>query len=140
MNIKNLIKARDAILGCDPELFDMKYYRASNGEPVTFYNHHNCGTIGCFLGWMPFVDGLEALDKEVFLTIGSNFIAYAKRLFELDWDSLVWIFATEWSNIDNTPIGAALRCNYLIEHGRPPDNWRDQLNGFAPYIFAEEIK
>ena len=53
--------------------------------------------------------------------------------FSKEWD---WCFSSRWADIDNTPTGAALRIEWLLNHGLPKD-WRKQMVGEAPLCYYE---
>ena len=45
-----------------------------------------------------------------------------------------WFFSDDWTEIDNTPTGAAARIEWYLQHGLP-DNMSDQLDGIAPLCY-----
>lgn len=124
MKKKNLLKLANYLENnVTQEMFDMKLYRMdSKGNSVIYTSKAECGTVGCALGYGPFVIGLET--KEEDFIRGSNyhylaFYYYCKRVFNLDSDinSERWefLFGSDWVNHDNTPLGAAARIRYLVE-------------------------
>lgn len=119
------------------EQFDMADMRQSldssgNRYPATFRNRHNCGTIGCVLGWAPFVPELDYTDDE-YLGTTLDWNAYAERLFVEDTDSAEWdwLFSEWWEERDNTRMGAVKRIRDYVCYGLPK-SWEAQLRGSVP--------
>ena len=139
MNKENLLKLADYLDGeVTQEQFNMAWYRTANDGRITdFYNTHDCGSVGCALGWSPFVKGLEPHDCD-YVDLGDdygeylNFRDYSARVFDLSSSEWTWCFDSYWVKIDNTPSGAAKRIRYLVEHGIP-------LEWFAPLPYDPEI-
>jgi len=101
MNTGNLIKLSKFILkNIKDEQFSMKWFRSNHTDNgVEFYTKEYCGTVGCALGWAPFVPGLEA--------IGS------------DWgDVWAFLFDGSWLKEDNTRGGFIKRVIYFLEGGK----------------------
>jgi hypothetical protein len=126
----NLRKGAEGLMNLPPDQpFDMERYRSDDSEPP---DPHDCGTAGCALGyfpmWIPPQEGEKHWsDYEARVTgLGSS---YGNG-------SWGWCFGADWAGIDNTPQGAARRILHLLDNGLP-DDWQDQMNGDAPYIFAE---
>ena len=128
MNKQNLLKLADYIQhNVTQEMFDMENYRPGgievdrSGQPIV----SKCGTVGCALGWSPFVPGLEVSSKEVVkLKTGRDYILfrkYSERIFDLDEDgdkdSNEWnfLFDSDWVGLDNTPRGFVRRVHALID-------------------------
>lgn len=125
MNKKNLLLAADGIEGIDPDQFNMSVFRGNLGEHpnsleyIEFSSKTDCGTLGCALGWCPFIEKLAVKDDE-FQTARDdwtgekikdlNYEKYAERIFgvvkSLKWE---YMFAGNWRIYDNTPQGAANR-------------------------------
>ena len=61
----NLMALKNYIRGnVSPDHFDMADFRASSpAVAVKFKSLHDCGTVGCALGWLPFA--LNMTDKEL---------------------------------------------------------------------------
>jgi hypothetical protein len=122
----NLRKGAEGLMNLPPDRpFDMKAYRGDNGSPGDV---HDCGTAGCAMGYFP--TWIPAISGEI------CWYQYEVRVTGLALDPWLWCFDLDWSLIDNTPQGAARRILYLLDNGLP-DNWRKQMRGDAPYIFAE---
>ena len=93
--------------------FNMISYRNS-----TFYSKDNCGTVGCAMGWAPFVKGLETLESDFHADGSLNYGIYHNRIFKADTDDLwSFLFCPDWSKHDNTREGFVKRVDYLIERG-----------------------
>jgi len=118
------------------ETFDMRYFRSGNPRHLNdFFSIHKCGTVGCLMGWAPFIEGLETQKKD-FSEITGNlyFDEYHLRVFGIkgDLDDLVFgfLFGGDWAHFDNTPEGALARLDvflaedfkYLDEHFLPSIN------------------
>lgn len=105
-----------------------------------------CGTVGCALGWAPFVAGLaptkELLDSHA--ECGLTWTDYAEWLFPAlgesslsDQSAFSYCFGGEWANVDNSPRGAAQRIYYMLEHG-VPDGWSNRKSEL--YLEYKSIK
>lgn len=122
LKIKNLEKAREGLMGLDPEMLQMDRYRkTADGRAVDFKNKNHCGTFGCALGWCPFVKGLDPIDTDFkehsdgrkYLDFG----VYSQRLFNMDGSDKVWdyLFDSQWQEVDNTVEGLIKRMTRVIE-------------------------
>lgn len=141
VNVTNLLKAADWIEeNVKDEQFDIICYRADEDNKwreKQFYNLEACGTIGCFLGWCPFVPGLEPIEHDYTPHFGEmtlNFDGeYSKRIFGLDSEDganeifcyLFWPHELAAGG-DNSRKGVIKRVRDLCKNGLP-DNWRDLL-------------
>lgn len=127
INIKNLIIARDGLLGVDPEMFDMESFRkVSKHNTTLFINKDNCGTIGCAIGWCPLIEGLEPIDSDYVANYYRgiehlDFEKYCKRVFGIREFSKVWkyLFDSNWKDIDNSIEGLIKRMDKVINGYRP---------------------
>jgi len=108
-----------------PENFEMDQYRA-NGD----YINPVCGSVGCTVG------NCTVLDTE---NVMNNFINSDGRIdftaWSIDFTGIYggdheydWCFHDQWTFIDNTPTGAALRIEWLLNNGLP-ENWHCQMYG-----------
>lgn len=104
-----------------PKQFDMRHYRAERdgkGEEVEGVCHyeihlddiesndkHKCGTVGCLMGWAPWVFTKELKRAKLLgKNRETNFNNIARMLFGIDSGQDVWkyLFDSEWaSNPDN---------------------------------------
>lgn len=119
MNIKNLKLLADWVEENVPqEKFDMGAYRQKlDGDKYPFISKSDCGTIGCFAGWGPFVPGLEVIDEDFFDGVLS-FKSYIDRVFDIPIISNIWEFLFDdiWHHYDNTVEGAVARARILIKY------------------------
>jgi len=118
MNKKNLIKLAKYILSeISGEDFDMRNFRSSSTKfPLEFYSKEDCGTVGCALGWSPFVPGLEAIEDDFYSWGALCFKLYSKRVFGGDdVGSLYFIFSGDWHEIDNSREGFVKRVIYFLD-------------------------
>ena len=129
MNKGNLSKLADYLeTEVKQKQFDMDLYRSDEvGRMCDFRSYHDCGTVGCALGWAPFVEGLEPIDQEFdddhYMGVSLIFASYQRRVFDLSTIAWEWCFSDEWRSYDNTPKGAAKRIRYFVEHGQVPFGW-----------------
>jgi len=113
MNKDNLVKLAKYILSeVSDEQFNMKHFRSDEGDSLKkFYSPNDCGTVGCALGWAPFVKGLEVVDSDIYKNGALDFEIYSKRVFGTErvsnWQ---FLFGGYWSNTDNRVI-------YFLEGG-----------------------
>ena len=118
INMKNLKKAREGLMGLDPEAFDMELYRSNKDRTaVNFKSKNNCGTVGCALGWCPFIPGLETKKEDYSYSDFLGFDDYCKRVFNFDMSSSVgmYLFDGEWAARDNTIEGLIKRMTRVID-------------------------
>lgn len=118
------------------EQFDISEYR---DDP--FYSKHNCGTVGCALGWCPFVVKTKDSDytKDFFTDIKQSldFDKYSRRIFgstmigsDLKSSLLIYMFSADWSeeayhlpnNRQQTRKGTIRRIREVIKHNRKTPN------------------
>ena len=108
MNIKNLKILRNwlAAGNIKQEQFDMEFYRSGEVN-LEFLNKKNCGTLGCVLGWCPFIPKFSKYRA-------TSFRYLADELFNVS--SSVWsfLFGSEWADHDNTLEGAIARIDIVI--------------------------
>jgi len=154
MNRKNLIILAEYLYNLKPDYshFDMgTYFSGDYYEGLAYSDElefdysefnrelHKCGTVACALGHAP---SLADKFPEFKPKLGEDWEEYSDRVFGLDdyenTDEWEWCFGAEWSNIDNTPQGAAKRIIQLVTKGLPDDH-NAQLHGEAP-ISYENIK
>jgi len=97
------------------ETFDMEYYRKNkDGVEVEFSSIHDCGTVGCLMGWAPFVEGLEFNETRTWTD-------YVSQKFGFNHDTdheyvyvFEFLFASGWKYFDNTPEGALARLDVFL--------------------------
>jgi len=148
-NKSNLVKLAKFILSeVDDGKFDMETFRTNyDSSEVEFYSKKDCGTIGCALGWAPFVPGLENLPEDGDEYKALSFIKYSKRVFGVDFKSVksTWsfLFSDEWSFIDNSREGFVKRVLFLLSFGEELVNKIGNLHElFVIYnseVFEEDI-
>ena len=136
-NKKNLLILADGIEGIPDEFFHMRYFREISNHLK--HDLTDCGTVGCALGWGPFIKGL----KPIVVYEGQRLITFGSYCREYFCDNSsgywYWCFSQDWRDADNTAFGAALRIRELVENGLP-SNWEEQMEGDAPYMFAEALE
>lgn len=125
MNLTNLKLFRDGFQKLmddgivTQETFDMQRYRSNkDGSHATFNSIHDCGTVGCFLGWAPFIKGLE-FNYQQSLSFYSGWVEYFNEVFfdetlEGVDEFFEFLFSDEWECYDNTPEGALARLDVLL--------------------------
>lgn|SRR5574343_751787 len=119
MNKENLIKAANYIATVPQGMFDMDFFRINNRDT------HECNSIGCVIGHCVILD--EWSNVPIF-NGAIDFLAWSLKFFDTNYNEWMWCFCDEWSEIDNTPIGASKRILWLVENGLP-GNWRKQIEG-----------
>lgn len=138
MNKENLAKLADYIeKDVTQEMFDMEHYRSNSGSPCEYIDEDNCGTVGCALGWAPFVKGLGVVDSDFrFSWTDDGYVAalsfgnYVDRVFDLHPVDFDFLFGGFWSIYDNTPQGFVKRALHLINGGESmePAMWLELIN------------
>ena len=119
MNRENLALMPAYIRIIRQEMFDMKSFR--HGQ----YETHECDSVGCVIGHCTILD-LNPLPMSAFGNI--DFVTWSRGFTGLLDDGWEWCFSGGWSETDNTPEGAALRIEWLLEKGVPED-WERQMEG-----------
>ena len=122
MNIKNLITLADYLynLPDDYERFEMKFFYCSNViqdiiQPQEVNRSRSCGTAACAIGHIP-----NALPEEFKDFIKEyrylNWYGVSEYVLEMMSYNKYWefLFGAEWTEIDNTPKGAAKRIYYVL--------------------------
>jgi len=103
-------------------------YSYRKGQDIT----PECNSVGCIIGHC------TALDPNPLPRWGEGgirFCDWAVKFTELVGDEWKWCFSSKWLTTDNTPEGAALRIEWLLNNGLP-ENWVEQMNGTAPLCYA----
>ena len=107
------------------ENFHMRDYRS-------FWDLINpeCGSVGCTVGTCTVLDAENVMHNFRFPDGEIKFLSWSKDFTGLVWtkDEWDWCFASKWKTTDNTPTGAALRIEWLLNHGLP-ENWYYQMYG-----------
>jgi hypothetical protein len=105
----------------DPARFDMAFFMVNHDvreyEPKQAKQHQNeCGTVACAVGHAPRLFPVIETDQ----TWGD----YSERVFGVRVGSSTWtfMFGGAWSKVDNTPLGAAKRIEYVLRGGDIPDS------------------
>ena len=131
MNLKNLKLFRDGFQKLmddgivTQETFDMEYYRSDeHGDSIVgFYSYENCGTVGCLMGWAPFIKGFEPClyYDDPFQIMHLDFMSYVYKIFNFDLITnqeyshvYKFLFSSEWKDFDNTPEGALARLDVFL--------------------------
>jgi len=127
MNTENLNRMADYIETIPLEKFNMATYRT--GESIK----HECNSVGCVIGHC------TVLDKRPLPILRSgdiDFNDWSLDFTGLDPNSNEWryLFASEWEDVDNNPVGAAKRIRHFLENGLPK-NWYEQMEGYAPLSY-----
>jgi len=139
---ENLLILADGIAGVDPDFFKMVSYRGFGY--VVKKDLDNCGTVGCALGWGPFIPELKPSKVDFYDFDGSlSWCTYARKFITQGdnphgYKAWNWCFHEKWTRIDDTPTGAALRIYELLVNG-VPENAGDQMKGYDTYMFAEAL-
>ncbi len=131
INLEALIMLRDHIENNVKQSdFNMHNFRMDrDGRTKDFISSSQCGSVGCILGHMPFIN------NPAFCTIYQDwkipnirnhdfgdrlptldFLAYSERVLKIASNEAVWdyLFSGDWAVIDNTVEGAVFRLNNVI--------------------------
>ena len=107
------------------ENFHMGEYRGDDdlSNPV-------CGSVGCTVGTCSVLDVENVMNNFIFPNGEIEFWAWSEDFTGIyrGEDEWSWCFHSKWRNTDNTPMGAALRIEWLLNHGLP-ENWKNQMRG-----------
>lgn len=116
--------------------FDMNTF--CKVTPSHLIETNECGTIACSIGHYAVMMGWEvasqgARPKDCILPKGEGvspsgymfWWSFSEKIIGVkkdNYEGLVlwrWLFATDWSSVDNTALGAAARIDYYLENGVP---------------------
>jgi len=128
MNRKNLQLMADHIRKIPREVFDMELFRI--GQDLTI----KCDSVGCAIGHCPVLDP----NPDTIPRCGDGSIDYTTWSFNftgLNVEQWSWCFSGGWTDVDNTPKGAALRIEWLLNHGLPEDSY-EQMEGDSPLCYT----
>lgn len=133
MNKENLTKLANFLESeISDKQFNIDHFRSNEeGRGTEFINKNNCGTIGCAVGWSPFVIDVVESDYDIFdktLSFGK----YCNRtLINTLTDRWVYMFSDEWAK---TEFDSRLDCVKRI---------RNVVNGLSEsdafYRFEDKI-
>lgn len=130
MNKENLLRMVDYIETVPQDMFDMKHYRGSGGNQI----EAECDGVGCIIGHCIHLDAPENIPRDSEGQI--MFTLWSINFTDVESEEWKYLFYPSWCNIDNTPIGAAKRIRWVVEHG-VPDNADEQMRGEAPLSYLE---
>lgn len=111
--IQNLKAAANWIKDNVPEdRFDMGLY----WDTAIWSDNANygCGTVACFIGWCPRVQGLEPISTDMMNAYEPNWIRYSDRVFGLPGGLWEFCFSSNWQEHDNTIEGAVDRVEKVV--------------------------
>jgi hypothetical protein len=113
--------------------FDMDFI--VKGDVYSDNSRNLCGACGDSIGYIK--ESLNISVKADYSRIQKEYIGIPM------WGNYVmdawnWCFASEWKNIDNTPVGAGIRLAILFESGLP-DDAEMQLSGRQPISYIKHI-
>lgn len=125
MNRKNLELLADYLneLPYSYGHFNMLTYNLDADEQPSGITGNHCGTAACAIGHAVYI-------KEIPRPLrGESWSFYSERIFGLDSYSPEWgwCFDARWSQIDNTPKGAATRIRALLNDDMP-EEWEYMSN------------
>jgi len=110
-----------------PENFHMNQYRGDDD-----FKNPVCGSVGCTVGTCSVLDVENVIENFTdsdgvidFLDWSVDFTGLLGVEYECEWE---WCFGSTWATTDNTPTGAALRIEWLLNNGLPV-YWKNQMYG-----------
>lgn len=128
----NLLKLADFLENNYSNInFDMKYYKTLSHSNIIHspISEYKCETVACALGYGPLA-GIKPL-------LGETWGAYGARNFVDNFSQFDFIFGSTWRYFDNTPLGAAARIRYFLDHEKQLMNY---CNSFDPDLYKNYIK
>lgn len=138
MNTVNLRKLAQGLRGPLRAEFNMDHFAVINNIRTYCIGHldeplNHCGTSGCAMG-----HGFYLVEP---LLPNENTEKYTRRVYGINdeehsctiWS---WCFSGRWKEVDNTPVGAAERIEYILDHGvLSVWDMTNMQNGAAPLIY-----
>ena len=141
---ERLMLLKEFLKKVDPKKFNMDTFRSSDDKfEKDYISKTNCGTVGCALGWAPFIAGLEPI-REDFGPESLDWERYSGRIFPdmTGLGSWEWLFDCMWSKFQPTPNDAVWRIEKLLKYG--PHFFNNKTNWLPAYdqkgIYAERLE
>jgi hypothetical protein len=128
MNRKNLQRMAEYIRSIPQNRFDMSVFREDDKD-----NGHECQSVGCAIGHCTALD-TRPLPKDLGNSILYNTWLHGFTGIEMYTEEYYWCFGQYWDLTDNTPEGAALRIEWMLKNGVPP-NYIMQMRGKAKLCY-----
>jgi len=112
-------------INVNQENFHMGKYRGKDD-----FSNPECGSVGCAVGNCTVLDSENVMYNFTYPYDRIEFTAWSEEFTGIyrgkkEWH---WCFGSRWSKTDNTPTGAALRIEWLLNNGLP-ENWDCQMSG-----------
>ena len=117
---ERLMLLKEFLKKVDPKKFNMDTFRSSDDKfEKDYISKTNCGTVGCALGWAPFIAGLEPIEED-FGPESLDWERYSGRIFPdmTGLGSWEWLFDCIWSKFQPTPMDAVWRIEKLLNTAR----------------------
>jgi hypothetical protein len=125
MNRENLKLMAAHIRTIPQEMFNMWWFRGGQAKTP------ECDSVGCVIGHCTVLDP-NPRPRDGFGDI--DFRGWSQGFTGLIGNEWEWCFSSPWQYTDNTPEGAALRIEWLLENGLPQE-WCEQLLGDSPLCY-----
>jgi hypothetical protein len=121
LDLKNLRKISKFIKKIPQKDFDMLTFRKS--FKATNHSSHECGSIGCVIGHCTILDKIENIP--LYSNGHIDFSSWSEIFTGASFGSEIWdyMFGYHWYSIDNTPLGASKRIDYIIKNGKVPESY-----------------
>lgn len=144
MNVENLKKLALFLWDLPEEdatkRFDMEDFNSRHGHPSDLVaDKHICETASCAIGWGPTAGIMPTVADRFWNDYSDN---HFQRCGTLEW---YWMFSSGWSEIDNTPKGAAKRILWLLEKSEVPEVYKQvakpyyiHTNGYSYEDYGDE--
>lgn len=135
MNRHNLERMAHHIRTVPQEKFSMDDFRPFT---ICYYgwDKTECDTVGCVIGHCTILSS-EPLPRTDDGIIKFKLFSELFTGLPVHGPAWCWCFSGLWENTDNTPTGAALRIEWLLNNGLP-ENWKAQMNGEAPLCYLPQ--
>lgn len=97
---------------------------AKRFDMMDFESDKPCGTAACAVGHGPYA-GILKSKRQNWMDYSFKFIPKDKCIYDKEGQTLYWSFAfdSDWTKIDNTPIGAAKRIRWMLEGKEVPEQF-----------------
>jgi len=105
---------------------EIKYARENGGVG-------KCGAVACAVGHGP-AAGFLAIPEDFTPAGNMDWGAYQGRVFDVEGEAFSWCFGGAWSDVDNTPQGAAKRIRYMLAKGVPEGFDEDDDDCYADFV------
>lgn len=121
MNVENLKLMVEHLKTLKPEMLKMNHWRLGDK------NKHECDSPGCVIGHCIILDPNPPRSKEDGMLLFQQWSEEFVDIISSEDEAWFYMFSGAWDDVDPTLEGAIKRIEYVIEHGKCPDSFDNDL-------------